>query len=91
MRSHVNLLGFLQLAWGGMALLLGGSLLLLALGAAAIARTTPGNTLTAGITALLFVIFALALGIGGYANAWPGAASGSTSGPRDSPHSVWPS
>ena len=30
MRSHVKLLGMLQLAWGGMGLLLGGSLFLLA-------------------------------------------------------------
>src|SRR5258708_5905672 len=30
MRSHVNLLGILQLTWGGMGLLLGASLLLLA-------------------------------------------------------------
>ena len=41
MKSHVNLLGILQLTWGGMGLLLGGSLLLLAGGAAAIARTSP--------------------------------------------------
>ena len=30
MRPHVHLLGVLQLAWGGMGLLLAGSLLLLA-------------------------------------------------------------
>ena len=41
MKSHVNLLGILQLTWGGMGLLLGASLLLLAGGAAAIARTPP--------------------------------------------------
>jgi len=36
MRSHVTLLAMLQLAWGAMGLLLGGSLLLLAVGAAAV-------------------------------------------------------
>ena len=74
MRSHVNLLGILQLTWGGMGLLLGASLLLLAAGAAAIARTTPGDPLTAGFTALLFVVFAVALALGGWANAWVGSA-----------------
>ena len=74
MRSHVNLLGILQLTWGGMGLLLGASLLLLAVGAAAIARATPGDPLTAGLTALLFVVFATALALGGWANAWAGRA-----------------
>lgn len=74
MRSHVNLLGILQLTWGGMGLLLGASLLLLAAGAAAIARTTPGDPLTAGVTALLFVVFATAVALGGWANAWVGRA-----------------
>jgi len=74
MRSHVNLLGILQLTWGGMGLLLGASLLLLAGGAVAIARTTPGGQLTAGFTALLFVVFATALALGGWANAWVGRA-----------------
>jgi hypothetical protein len=73
MRSHVNLLGILQLTWGGMGLLLGVSLLLLAAGAVAIARTTP-DPLTAGFTALLFVVFATALALGGWANAWTGRA-----------------
>jgi len=57
-----------------MGLLLGVSLLLLAAGAAAIARTTPGDALTAGLTALLFVVFATALALGGCANAWVGRA-----------------
>jgi hypothetical protein len=73
MKSHVNLLGILQLTWGGMGLLLGASLLLLAAGAVAIARTTP-DPLTAGFTALLFVVFATALALGGWANAWAGRA-----------------
>jgi len=48
--------------------------LLLAAGAVAIARTTPGDPLTAGMTALLFVVFATALALGGWANAWVGRA-----------------
>ena len=74
MRSHVNLLGLLQLTWGGMGLLLGVSLLLLAAGAAAIARSPDADTLTAGATALLFVIFATAVALGGWASVWAGHA-----------------
>jgi hypothetical protein len=74
MRSHVNLLGLLHLTWGGMGLLLGASLLLLAIGAAAIARATAGDPLTAGFTALLFVVFATALALAGWANLWTGRA-----------------
>jgi hypothetical protein len=74
MKSHVNLLGILQLTWGGMGLLLGASLFLLAAGAAGIALTPEGDPMTAGFTALLFVVFALALALGGWANAWVGQA-----------------
>lgn len=74
MRSHVNLLGLLQLTWGGIGLLLAASLLLLAAGAVAVARATAGDPLTAGATALLFVVFAAALALGGWANAWAGRA-----------------
>jgi hypothetical protein len=73
MRSHVNLLGILQLAWGAMGLLVGVSLMLLAAGAAAIARTD-ADPLTAAFTALLFVVFGLALSAAGWANAWTGRA-----------------
>jgi hypothetical protein len=72
-RAHVHLLGILQLAWGGMGLLLAGSLLLLAGGAAAIARTST-DPLTAGFTALLFGIFATALAVAGWVNVWVGRA-----------------
>jgi hypothetical protein len=74
MRPHVNLLGLLQLAWGGMGLLLSVSLLLLAFGAAAIAAGSPGDRFTPTVTALLFAVFAVALALGGWANAWIGRA-----------------
>jgi len=74
MRSHVNLLGILQLVWGGMGLLLALSLLCLAGGAAAIARTTAGDPMPAGFTALLFVVFAVGIGASGWASAWAGRA-----------------
>jgi hypothetical protein len=71
-RSHVILLGVLQLTWGGLALLLAASLLMLAAGAAAVAHSSSG--MTAGFTALLFVLFAVALSAGGWANVWVGRA-----------------
>jgi len=73
MRPHVHLLALLQLAWGAMGLLLAASLLLLAVGAGAIARTAD-DAWTATVTALLFVVFAAALAVGGWANAWAGRA-----------------
>jgi hypothetical protein len=72
MRPHVNLLGLLQLAWGGMGLLLSLSLLLLAAGAGAIAYSARTDAFTAMFTALLFIIFAAALALGGWANTWIG-------------------
>jgi hypothetical protein len=73
-RSHVNLLGLLQLTWGGLGLLLSASLLLLALGAAAIARRPDADPMTAGAMAFLFVIFAGAVALGGWATVWVGRA-----------------
>jgi fatty acid desaturase len=73
-RAHVNLLGLLQLTWGGMGLLLGASLLLLAAAAAAIARQPEADPLTAGATAMVFVVFAVALAAGGWASVWVGKA-----------------
>ena len=55
-----------------MWLLLSASLLLLAAGAAAIAHTAQSDRFTATFTALLFVIFAAALALGGWANTWVG-------------------
>ena len=74
MKSHVKLLGILQLAWGGMGLLLALSLLLLGVGAGAIARTAQVDRFTPTLTALLFVMFAAALALGGWVNAWVGRA-----------------
>ena len=72
MKSHVNFLGVLQMTWGAIGLVLAVSLMLLAGGAAAIARATSGDSWTAVMTALLFLLFATALGLGGWANVWVG-------------------
>src|SRR3954462_12572848 len=58
-----------------MGLLLAVSLLLLAAGAAAVARTTAGDPLTAAATSVLFVVFAAALALAGWANAWAAHAA----------------
>lgn len=76
MNAHVRLLGVLHVVWGGMGLLLGGAALLLATGAAAIARTTAGDSIAATFTAFMFLTFATALLAGGLANAWAGRAVG---------------
>jgi hypothetical protein len=72
MRSHIRLLGVLQLTWGALGLLLGASTLLLACGALAIGLLNSGDRIGAGITALTFGIFSAALIAGGAANAWAG-------------------
>jgi hypothetical protein len=72
MKSHVNFLGVLQVTWGAIGLVLALSLLLLAAGAAAIVRTASGDSWTALMTALLFALFATALGLCGWANMWVG-------------------
>lgn len=74
MRSHLRLLGILQLTWGAIGLLLGVALLLLAAGAVAIGAMGTGERVAAGVTAFTFGIFALALLLGGAANAWAGRA-----------------
>lgn len=72
MRPHLHLLGILQLVWGAVGLLLGVSMLLLAIGAVAIGVTPGADRIAAGLTAGAFAIFALALLAGGGANAWAG-------------------
>lgn len=74
MRSHLRLLGILQLTWGAIGLLLGVALLLLAAGAVAIGAMGTGERIAAGVTAFTFGIFAAALLLGGAANAWAGRA-----------------
>jgi hypothetical protein len=72
MRPHLHLLGILQLVWGAIGLLLGVSMLLLAMGAIAIGLTSAADRMAAGITAGAFAVFAIALLAGGGANAWAG-------------------
>lgn len=74
MRSHVRLLGILQLTWGAIGLLLGAALLLLAVGALAIGLMETGDRVAAGVTAFTFGLFSVALLLGGAANAWAGRA-----------------
>ncbi|HET9265761.1 MAG TPA: hypothetical protein VFO14_22110 [Vicinamibacterales bacterium] len=74
MRPHVALLGILQLVWGAIAFLLGGSTLMLAVGAVAIGLTSRTEGFSAAATAAVFGVFAVALLLGGLANAWAGAA-----------------
>lgn len=72
MRSHIRLLGVLQLTWGALGLLLGVSTLLLAFGALALGLLNTGDRIGASITAVTFGIFSAALIAGGAANAWAG-------------------
>ena len=72
MRAHLHLLGILQLVWGAIGLLLGVSMLLLAMGAIAIGVSSSSDRMASGITAAAFGIFAVALLAGGGANAWAG-------------------
>jgi hypothetical protein len=74
MRPHLRLLGVLQLTWGAIGLLLGAGVLLLAVGALAIGLMGTGDSVSAGVTAFTFGIFAAALLFGGAANAWGGRA-----------------
>lgn len=60
--------------WGSIGLLLGVSMLLLAVGAVAIGAVSSDDRVAAGVTAGGFVIFALAMLAGGGVNAWAGRA-----------------
>jgi hypothetical protein len=73
-RPHLTLLGILQLAWGGIGLLLGASTLMLATGAVAIGLSSHTDAMSAVATAVVFAVFSVALLLGGVANAWAGAA-----------------
>jgi predicted lysophospholipase L1 biosynthesis ABC-type transport system permease subunit len=72
MRPHLYLLGILQVVWGAIGLLLGVSMLLLAVAAVAIGITSATDRMAAGVTAGAFAVFAIALLAGGGANAWAG-------------------
>lgn len=74
MRSHLHLLGILQLVWGGIGLLLGVAMLLLAVGAIAIGLSSADSRMAAGVTAGAFALFGAALLAGGGLNAWAGRA-----------------
>lgn len=74
MRQHLHLLSILHLVWGGLALLLGVSTLLLAAAAVAIGAVSAAERWSAIVTALAFGSFAAALLAGGAANAWAGSA-----------------
>jgi Na+-transporting NADH:ubiquinone oxidoreductase subunit NqrB len=74
MRPHLHLLGILQLVWGAIGLLLGVSVLLLAVGAVAIGVSSADERMAAGVTAGAFVVFAVALVAGGGVNVWAGRA-----------------
>jgi hypothetical protein len=75
-RAHLHLLSILQVVWGGIGLLLGVSLLLLALGAVAIGVSPAADRIAAAVTAVAFATCAAVLVAGGVANAWTGRALG---------------
>lgn len=74
MGSHLRLLAVLQLTWGAIGLLLGVSLLLLALAAVVIGVGGTSAGLSSAATAMAFGFTSAALLAGGLANAWAGAA-----------------
>jgi hypothetical protein len=72
---HVELVGLLHLIWGGLGVLVGVSLILLALGAGAIA-TMPAHadaSVAAGLTGILLGGTGVALIAGGLLCVWVGA------------------
>jgi hypothetical protein len=73
-RAHLHLLSVLQLTWGGIMLMLGVSMGLLSMGAAAVGWTSPGAEISAAVTWFAFAVFAAALLAGGVANSWAGRA-----------------
>lgn len=74
MRSHLHLVGWLHVVWGAMGLLLGAASLLLAVGAASIAVDDRVSAMAAAFTTVMFLVFAAALVLGGWANVWAGRA-----------------
>ena len=76
MQKHVRAVGVLYRVWGGIGMLLGAALLLLALAAnvAAVTPATAGAELTARLTAVTLTAFGSVLLAGGAVNAWAGAS-----------------
>ena len=74
MRSHLQLVGWLHVVWGAMGLLLGAASLLLGAGAASIALDDRVSAVAAAFTTVMFLVFAAALLLGGWANVWAGRA-----------------
>lgn len=72
--THLRLLSVLQIVWGGIGMLLGVAITMLAAGAVAIGWTTGGDEVAAGITAMAFLLVAILLLAAGGANAWAGRA-----------------
>jgi hypothetical protein len=72
MERHVNLLGVLETLWGGLAMLVGVSMLLLAAGAVAAAVDPFGEAMgfAAGLTAAIFAVIGLFALLWGGAHAW---------------------
>ena len=75
MERHVTLLGILQYLWGALATLVGVSMLLLAVGAAAELIDPVGSTvaLAAGLTAAVFALLGLFALLWGGAHVWAAA------------------
>src|SRR5690606_35870740 len=74
MDRHVRLLGVLASLWGALAMLVGVSMLLLALGAAAELRAPRADlAFAAGVTAGMFGVVGLLALIWGAAHVWTGA------------------
>lgn len=73
--THVTLLGVLFVLWGGVGLLLGTALLLLALGAATIAGAPApeASVMATRVTAASLSALGALLLVGGAAHAWVGA------------------
>lgn len=78
MKEHVDLVGLLYVIWGMLSLLVGVALLLLGLGASAIARAAadalPGDALAAELTAAAFVTLAAVVLLWAFAHIWDGRA-----------------